>query len=138
MTPLALFVRTLLRTSAIFIGTAIVFLHPPLDWRAGRTVTAVQSGKEMALDALMAVMNDSDVGVRRQVAASLGASANPRALPALRMMLHDAEPAVRRAALSSITKIERRMSRLAAHVAVAPPLLPAEASAKASRAAAGH
>ena len=114
MTPLAVFVRTLLRTSAIFIGTTIVFLHPPLEWGAGRTVTvtAVQSGKEMAVDALIAVMNDSDAGVRRQIAASLGTSVNPRALPALRMMLHDAEPAVRRAALASINKIERRVSRV--------------------------
>ncbi|CAN5781730.1 hypothetical protein BH18ACI5_BH18ACI5_21950 [soil metagenome] len=124
MTPLAVFVRTLLRTSAIFLGTTIVFLHPPLEWGSGRTVTAVQSGKEMAVDALIAVMNDSDAGVRRQVAASLGASVNPRALPALRMMLHDAEPAVRRAALSSINKIERHASRI-----VAQPFLPAQASA---------
>jgi len=111
MTPLAVFVRTLLRTSAIFIGTTIVFLHPPFESTSWRTVTAVQSGNELAVDALIGAMTDSDAGVRRQVAASLGAIANPRALPALRMMLHDAEPAVRRAALGSISKIERRVTR---------------------------
>jgi len=115
MSPLAVFVRTLLRTSAIFIGTMLVFLHPPSEWSAGRitlagerTVTAAKSGSEMAVDALIGVINDSDAGVRRQAAASLGTIANPRALPALRMMLNDAEPAVRRAALASINKIERR------------------------------
>ena len=107
MTPLAVFIRTLLRTSAIFIGTTMVFLHPPNEWTGARTVSAGPSGREMAVDALISVMNDSDAGVRRQVAASLGTSANARALPALRMMLHDAEPAVRRAALASINKIER-------------------------------
>jgi hypothetical protein len=120
MTPVAVFVRTLLRTSAIFIGTTFVFLHPPLEWGAARTVTAVQSGREMAVDALIGVMNDSDAGVRRQVAASLGATVSPRALPALRVMLHDAEPAVRRAALGSINKIERRISRAASQDVVQP------------------
>ena len=117
MSPFAVFVRTLLRASAIFIGTTFVFLHPPSEWSgrmtmAGeRTVTAAKSGSEMAVDALIGVINDSDAGVRRQAAASLGTIANPRALPALRMMLHDAEPAVRRTALASINKIERRATR---------------------------
>ena len=118
MSPLAVFVRTLLRTSAVFIGTTIVFLHPPSEWSAGRramaggrTVTAAKSGSEMAVDALIGIMNDCDAGVRRQAAASLGTIANPRALPALRMMLHDAEPAVRRTALASINKIDRRALR---------------------------
>lgn len=118
MSSFAVFVRTLLRASAIFIGTTIVFLHPPSEWSAGRmtmagerTVTAAKSGSEMAVDALIGVINDSDAGVRRQAAASLGTIANPRALPALRMMLHDAEPAVRRTALASINKIERQATR---------------------------
>ena len=134
MTPLAVFIRTLLRTSAIFIGTTMVFLHPPNEWTSGRTVSAGPSGREMAVDALISVMNDSDAGVRRQVAASLGTSANPRALPALRMMLHDAEPAVRRAALWSINKIERGVvaqTFTPPGSNVAQPYLPAEASAKA-------
>jgi hypothetical protein len=131
MTPLAVFIRTLLRTSAIFIGTTMVFLHPPSEWAGGRTVSAVPAGREMAVDALIAVMNDSDAGVRRQVAASLGTSANPRALPALRMMLHDAEPAVRRAALSSINKIERRVVAQAFRPAGSDGAQPAEALAKA-------
>ena len=41
MTPLAVFFRTLSRTSAIFLGAVAVFLNPPLDWGASRTATAV-------------------------------------------------------------------------------------------------
>ena len=32
MTPLAVFVRTLLKTSAVFIGVTTVMLHPSLEW----------------------------------------------------------------------------------------------------------
>ena len=35
MSPIAVFFRTLMKTSAIFIGTTLVFLHPPLDWTNG-------------------------------------------------------------------------------------------------------
>ena len=37
MTPLTVFVRTLMKTSAIFIGATAVILHPSLDWSAGRS-----------------------------------------------------------------------------------------------------
>ena len=41
MSPLVVFVRTLLKTSAIFIGTTMVMLHPSLEWQHGRVhVTA--------------------------------------------------------------------------------------------------
>ena len=52
MSATAVFFRTLMKTSAIFIGTAIVFLHPPLDSTSSRGVTAVQSGAESVIDAL--------------------------------------------------------------------------------------
>ena len=34
MTPLAVFVRTLRKSSAIFVGTAAIFLHPQLEFRS--------------------------------------------------------------------------------------------------------
>jgi hypothetical protein len=107
MNAATVFVRTLLKTSAIFIGTTVVFLHPPLDWSPGRTVSAVQSPAEMALNGLIGALDDSDAGVRRQAAASLGTIGDARAIPALRQKLADGEPAVRRAALRAISKIER-------------------------------
>ena len=33
MSPVAVFVRTLLKSSAIFIGATAIFLHPQLEWR---------------------------------------------------------------------------------------------------------
>lgn len=107
MNCVTVFVRTLLRTSAIFIGTTMVFLHPSLEWTSAPSVTAGPSPVEMALAGLTEALDDSDAGVRRQAAASLGTIGNPRALPALRRALDDAEPAVRRAALRAISKIER-------------------------------
>lgn len=111
MNAATVFVKTLLKTSAIFIGTTIVFLHPPLDWTPGRAVSAVPSPAEMALSALIGALDDSDAAVRRQAAASLGTIGNPRAIPALRNKLDDGEPAVRRAALRAISKLEREIAR---------------------------
>ena len=69
MTPLAVFVRTLMRTSAIFIGVTAVMLHPSLEWRSsgngtqqsasradGLGVTAQQSPTEAAIDALVGAL----------------------------------------------------------------------------------
>ena len=93
MTPLTVFVRTLMKTSAIFIGATVVFLHPRLDWsasggaRAQRGpadsigVTAGQSSAEAAIDGLVGALKDSDAGVRRQAAAALGQLGSPRAVP---------------------------------------------------------
>jgi len=120
MNSAAVFVRTLLRTSAIFIGTTVVFLHPPSDWSAAttaagghpaRTVQAGEAPAENAVTKLIEAIADPVVEVRRQVAASLGTIGNPRALPALRRALNDDEPAVRRAALRAISKIERAAER---------------------------
>ena len=106
MTPLAVFVRTLLKTSAIFIGTTVVFLHPPLDWSPGRTVTAHQSPADAAVDALVLALHDSDRHVRRTAAASLARLANPRSLRALRTAMHsDPDDAVRLHASRGITNI---------------------------------
>ena len=79
MTPLAVFVRTLLKTSALFIGVTVVMLHPSLEWSrasglspSSTWVRAGQSPAEGAVDALVGALKDSDAGVRRQAAAALG------------------------------------------------------------------
>ena len=111
MTPLAVFVRTLLKTSAIFIGTTFVFLHPPLDWSPGRTVTAHQSPADAAVDALVVALQDSDRHVSRTAAASLARLANPRSLRALtRAMNSDPDEAVRQHASRGVTNIRTRLA----------------------------
>ena len=75
MTPLAVFFRTLSRTSAIFLGTVAVFLHPPLDWGASRTATAVKGPRQATIDGLIYALRDPDSGVRREVARALEAYA---------------------------------------------------------------
>jgi hypothetical protein len=67
MSPLAVFVRTLLKSSAIFIGTATIFLHPGLEWRSATQgiVGARQGASEAAVDGLIAALKDTDAGVRR-------------------------------------------------------------------------
>ena len=37
MSPVTVFFRTLLKSSAMFVGAAAIFLHPSLDWRSGAT-----------------------------------------------------------------------------------------------------
>ena len=97
MSTLAVFVRTLMKTSAVFIGATTIFLHPSLDWSArgaaarqsraygldGLAVTAGQSPSESAIDGLVAALKDTDAGVRRQAAAALGGLGNARAVPGL-------------------------------------------------------
>ena len=80
MTPLEVFVRTLLKTSALFIGVTVVMLHPSLEWSraSGLTssstrVTAGQSPAEAAVDGLVTALKDTDAGVRRQAAWAIGA-----------------------------------------------------------------
>ena len=106
MTPMAVFIRTLLKTSAIFIGTTLVFLHPPLDWSPARTVTAHQSPADAAVDALVLALHDSDRHVRRTAAASLARLANPRSLRALtNAMTSDHDEAVRVHAARGVANI---------------------------------
>lgn len=109
MTPMAVFIRTLLKTSAIFIGTTLVFLHPPLDWSPARTVTAHQSPADAAADALVLALHDSDLHVRRTAAASLARLANPRSLSALtNAMTGDRDEAVRLHAARGVANIRAR------------------------------
>ena len=74
MTPLTVFFRTLLKSSAIFIGAGYIMLHPSLDVRSGArsAVTAQKSPSEAATDALIVALKDSDAGVRRQAASAFG------------------------------------------------------------------
>src|SRR5262245_39990300 len=110
MTPLAVFVRTLLKTSAIFIGVMTVVLHPSLEWSrasglstpSAPVVTARQSPAEQAVDGLVAALKDTDAGVRRQAAAALGEIGNARAVTGLMDALKDADPDVRQHALSAL------------------------------------
>src|SRR4026208_768773 len=96
MTPLIVFVRTLIKTSAIFIGVTFVMLHPSLQWaNASRGVTAQQSPAEEAIDGLIAALKDTDVSVRKQAAQTLGQIRSARAVPALIEALRDQNVEVR-------------------------------------------
>lgn len=114
MTAMAVFIRTLLKTSAIFIGTTIVFLHPPLDWTPARTVTAQKSPAESAIDALVLALHDSDRHVRRTAAASLARLAHPRSLPALTSALADPDAVVRQHASRGVGNIREVLTTPAA------------------------
>ena len=62
MSPVTVFFRTLLKSSAIFIGAATIFLNPGLEWRSGTQATGTaprgtavytaQGGREGTVDAL--------------------------------------------------------------------------------------
>lgn len=106
MTPLAVFVRTLMNTSAIFIGVTVVMLHPSLEWSSSSAgVTTRQSPAEAAIEGLVGLLKDTDAGVRRQAAAALGEIGNPRAVPSLIEALKDADPDMRQRAISALGEI---------------------------------
>src|SRR4026209_187398 len=113
MSPITVFVRTLLKTSAIFIGFVSVMLHPSLEWSSSpptaasksmelriSQVSAGQSPREGAVDALVAALKDADAGVRRQAAAALGEIGNTRAVPGLIDPLKDSDAHARQRAIS--------------------------------------
>src|SRR4029078_13294732 len=91
MSPVTVFFRTLRRASAVFLGVAAMFLHPPLEWRAAsqRVVGAQQAPSEAAIDGLIGLLKDPDVGVRRQAASSLAELGNARAVAGLAAALYD-------------------------------------------------
>src|SRR4051812_33234471 len=101
MSPATVFFRTLLKSSAIFIGTAAIFLHPSLEWRstaqqaAGTSVGAQQSGSEAAVDALIVALKDSDASVRLEAARALAQLNSRRAVPALTAAMKGADPEMR-------------------------------------------
>jgi HEAT repeat protein len=110
MSPVTVFFRTLLKSSAIFIGTAAIFLHPSLEWRGSAldertTVGAQQAPAEAAIGGLIAALKDSDAGVRREAADALGVLDSRRAVPALIEAVKDADPDVRRHAIDALGEI---------------------------------
>jgi HEAT repeat protein len=137
MTPLAVFIRTFLRTSAIVVGVTTVFLNPPLEWSAGSAATAQKSPVESAVDGLIVALKDPDVdvrcqaawalgrtrktravdplieamadaaAVRRQAVRALGEIGDPRAVPALTAALKDEDPRVRRYASKALARIKQ-------------------------------
>src|SRR4029450_11243686 len=97
MSPVAVFIRTLLKSSAIFIGTAAIFLHPSLECpstaqREVGTAVGAQSDTERAVDGLIGLLKDPDAGVRRTAAHALAQMNRRRAAPALAAALHGAAP----------------------------------------------
>ena len=114
MSPLAVFFRTLSRSSAICIGIGLVIVNPPLDWSPGRAltdaaqltgVTAQKSPNEAALDGLIAALKDSDDGVRRQAAIALGQTRDRAAVEALITAVRDSNVDVRRRAIMALGEI---------------------------------
>ena len=112
MSPIAVFFRTLMKSSAICLGAGFIFIHPSLDWSrrhrpasARRRVTAQQSPSEGAMDGLIFALKDSDAGVRKQAAFALGELKSTRAVPALIEMLKDADVEVRQRAMSALGEI---------------------------------
>ena len=86
MTPLTVFFRTLLKSSAIFMGAGFIMLHPLASTCGSRhaqaRVTAQKSPSEAAVDGLIMALKDSDAGVRRQAAHRSGQLGSRRAVPA--------------------------------------------------------
>ena len=98
MSPLAVFFRTLSRSSAVCLGVGLAIVNPSWEWSSrghasGRIqiagVTAQKSPTEAAIDGLIIALKDSDAGVRLQAADRLAGLRNPRAVPALMEALKD-------------------------------------------------
>ena len=106
MSPVTVFFRTLLKSSAIFVGAAAVFLHPSLEWRGATaertTVGAQQRFSEAAVDALIGALSDTDAGVRLQAAHALGTLNVTRSVPALISAMADNDHAVRASAIDAL------------------------------------
>lgn len=84
MSPVAVFFRTLSRSSAICLGVGLAIVNPSFEWSTDRQstfvaqvqlsgVTAQKSPNEAALDGLLAALEDSDEGVRRLAEWAIGA-----------------------------------------------------------------
>ena len=105
MSPLTVFLRTLARSSAIFLGIAIAVVHPSIDGGPRRSATAQQSPSEAAIDGLLVALDDSDPGVRGYSADALGRLHARRAVPALMDALQDAQAGVRLQAARALGRI---------------------------------
>src|SRR5260370_8250787 len=102
MSPVTVFFRTLLKSSAIFIGAATIVLNPALEWRSasqatgsalrGTIVGAQQAGSEAAIDGLVAALKDTDAGVRRAAGNAPAELTSRRPAPALSAAPTDPDP----------------------------------------------
>ena len=108
MSPLTVFLRTLAKSTAIFLGAGVIFLNPTLDLTGSRAVTAQKSPAEAAADVLIGALKDSDAGVRRQAAHSLGQMRSARAVPALIDAMKDENAEVRAQAMWALAEVEDR------------------------------
>ena len=124
-TPLAVFFRTLSRTSAIFIGTAVMFLHPPNEWGTTRSVAASKGPRQATIDSLVHAMRDPSASVRREVARALEAyaviDAQRAAVAELTTQLSSDDVTVRTRAACELRRIgSESQSALTALVALLP------------------
>jgi HEAT repeat protein len=97
MSPLAVFFRTLSRTSALFLGAIFVFLHPPLQWSSPRPMATTEitaMRPQHTIQELSGQLTASDPAVRARAACDLrerGDNAGA-AIDALIALLPDAAP----------------------------------------------
>jgi HEAT repeat protein len=105
MTPLSVFVKALMKSSAISLGIAIGVVQPSFDFGPPRQATAHQSPTEGAIDGLLVALRDPDPGVRRYAAGALGRLRARRAVPALIAAIRDARPDVRFEAVNALGTI---------------------------------
>ena len=115
MSPLAVFVRTLLKSSAICFGIAIAVVQPTV--RPQRAI-AQKSPSHAATEGLIAALKDSDAGVRAHAATALGSLGNAVAVPALAAAVADESPEVRMRALAALGELEDTRGAAAATAAL--------------------
>lgn len=72
MSPMTVFVRVLLKSSAICLGAALAIVQPSFDGGPSRRAVAQQSPVQAAIDGLVNALSDPDPGVRRNAAIALG------------------------------------------------------------------
>src|SRR5438034_726120 len=109
MNPVIVFFRTLLKSSAIFIGTASVFLHPSLDWRGAvdrTTVGAQPEARHAAIAALIVALNDPDARVRSLAADAVRGIQTP-SFSAATAGLSSPDPAARTRAACKLRELGR-------------------------------
>jgi HEAT repeat protein len=118
MSPLTVFIRTLLKSSAICFGIAIAVVQPTM--RPQRAI-AQKSPSQAATDALIAALKDSDAGVRAHAATALGSLGSAAAVPALTAAVADESPEVRLRALAALGELEDTRGAAAAIAALKDP-----------------
>jgi hypothetical protein len=106
MSPLTVFVRALLKSSAICLGVAIAIVQPSFDGGPSRRAVAQQSPVQAAIDGLVNALKDPDPGVRRNAAIALGELRSARAVPALIAASWDGNDEVRSRASAALRQIE--------------------------------